>query len=109
MSEIDKMEIPGSAQDKCNSMSDIRIGGNEVEDCFRDKVGVNSTSITVKGEVSDEELDNTELGSFFVEHDPSNEVLPPEVLKTQNKGKVRSLPTGKDLGKLEGIWKRYFL
>jgi len=60
-------------------------------------------------EVLDVHLDNTELSSFFVEHDPSIEVLPPEVLKTQNKGKVRSLATGKDLGKLEGIWKRYFL
>ncbi|KAJ8421849.1 hypothetical protein Cgig2_014899 [Carnegiea gigantea] len=107
MSEIDKMEIPGSTQDKCNSTSDLRIGGDEVEDCFRDNVGVNSTSITVKEkEASDEEPDNTELGSFFAEDDPSNEVLPPEVLKIQNKGKARRVPTGKDLEKLEGIWKK---
>lgn len=107
MSEIDKMEIPGSTQDKCNSMSDLRIGGDEVDDCFRDSVGVNSTSITVKEkEASDEEPDNTELGSFFAEDDPSNEVLPPEVLKIQNKGKARRVPTGKDLEKLEGIWKK---
>jgi len=83
---------------------------NEVEDCFRNKVGVNSTSITVKEkEVLDEDLDNTELGSFFVEHDPSNEVLPAKVMKIQNKGKARSVPTGKDLEKLEGIWRKVLL
>lgn len=41
-----------------------------------------------------------------MEDDPSNEVLPPEVLKIQNKGKARRVPTGKDLEKLEGIWKK---
>uniref|UniRef100_A0A2C9V5D8 RNA helicase n=1 Tax=Manihot esculenta TaxID=3983 RepID=A0A2C9V5D8_MANES len=49
---------------------------------------------------------DVELGGLFFEDAASNEALPPEVLELQKKEKMRELSSGKNLEKLDGIWKK---
>ncbi|XP_027329494.1 DExH-box ATP-dependent RNA helicase DExH7, chloroplastic isoform X2 [Abrus precatorius] len=46
-----------------------------------------------------------ELGGFFLEDVPSDEILPPDILKVQKQEKIKRL-TENNLDKLEGIWKK---
>ncbi|KAA8545478.1 hypothetical protein F0562_020262 [Nyssa sinensis] len=55
---------------------------------------------------SKEESEDVELGDFFLEDASSGEVLPPEVVKLQKKEKMKELSSGRNLEKLEGIWKK---
>ncbi|KAF2319938.1 hypothetical protein GH714_020738 [Hevea brasiliensis] len=56
--------------------------------------------------VIEDEAGDMELGDFFFEDAASNEALPPEVLELQKKEKMRELSSGKNLEKLDGIWKK---
>ncbi|KAJ9158973.1 hypothetical protein P3X46_024509 [Hevea brasiliensis] len=56
--------------------------------------------------VIEDEAGDMELGDFFFEDAASNESLPPEVLELQKKEKMRELSSGKNLEKLDGIWKK---
>ncbi|KAK7292527.1 hypothetical protein RIF29_08309 [Crotalaria pallida] len=51
------------------------------------------------------EAADIELGDFFLEDVPSNEMLPPDILQVQKQEKIRR-PCEKNLDKLEGIWKK---
>ncbi|KAK6945466.1 Helicase-associated domain, partial [Dillenia turbinata] len=55
---------------------------------------------------SEEDSGSVELGNFFSEDASSVEVLPDEVLKLQKKEKMQELSSGKNLEKLDGIWKK---
>lgn len=103
-------------------------GGNTVNKCdivdetdctdFRvelDQKGVGSSHSTGTAPVSfylqsrdalDRESDDAELGDFFLEDSPSDQVLPPEVLEIQKEEIMRELCNEKNLAKLEGIWKK---
>lgn len=54
----------------------------------------------------EEESGDVELGNFLFEDSSSSEVLPPEVVKLQKKERISELSFGKNLEKLEGIWKK---
>lgn len=58
-----------------------------------------------KGALEDESGD-VELGNFLFEDASTNEVIPSEVVKLQKKEKLKELSSGKNLEKLEGIWKK---
>ncbi|KAG9147531.1 hypothetical protein Leryth_007315 [Lithospermum erythrorhizon] len=55
--------------------------------------------------ISEEEVQDVELGGFFLEDDASD-VVPPDLLELQKKEKLRELSSGKNLEKLEGVWKQ---
>lgn len=53
-----------------------------------------------------EESEDIELGGFFLEDAPSNDGLPPEIVKLQKQEKMRKLHHETNLVKLDGIWKK---
>ncbi|KFK40917.1 hypothetical protein AALP_AA2G060100 [Arabis alpina] len=55
---------------------------------------------------SDDGSVDVELGDMFSEDVRTSEVLPHELLELQKKEKLRELRSEKNLGKLEGIWKK---
>ncbi|PIN25354.1 DEAH-box RNA helicase [Handroanthus impetiginosus] len=57
-------------------------------------------------DASEMESGDVELGDFFGEDDKSDQVLPPEVFELQKKEKLKELCSGKNLEKMEGIWKK---
>lgn len=109
LSDIVNMEASCSLHEDGNSSSEAMAGSLidkvEMEHCFSDDLAVHSIPVN-DATASQEELDDTELGSFFMEDDSNNAALPPEVLTVQSKARSRDLPTSKDLEKLEGIWKK---
>ncbi|CAL5379859.1 unnamed protein product [Camellia sinensis] len=62
--------------------------------------------VSVPAPALEEESGDVELGSFFLEDVLPGDVLPPEVVELQKKEKMRELASGKNLEKLEGIWKK---
>ncbi|KAJ4833074.1 hypothetical protein Tsubulata_001048 [Turnera subulata] len=64
-----------------------------------------STPVQQKISQEDDEAD-VEVGDFFSENAESTEVLHPHLLELQKKEKLRELCSGKNLEKLEGIWKK---
>ncbi|KAL8151665.1 hypothetical protein V2J09_021473 [Rumex salicifolius] len=54
---------------------------------------------------TEEQSEDVELGSFFLEVESSGDVLPPEVLKMQKKEKSKII-SRKALETLEGVWKK---
>lgn len=76
-----------------------------VDKSFRSK-GFSEDSLSHdKGALEDESGD-VELGNFLFEDALPNEVIPSEVVKLQKKEKLKELSSGKNLEKLEGIWKK---
>ncbi|GAB2270788.1 hypothetical protein Dimus_005655 [Dionaea muscipula] len=49
------------------------------------------------------------LGDLFMDGPSSNEVLPPEILKSHKKEKARGLVSVKTLQTLENVWKKVVL
>ncbi|KAK7265506.1 hypothetical protein RJT34_33126 [Clitoria ternatea] len=80
------------------------IDGSNVESHsmgkYLDKSG--SPVIHVEKDSAEGEDGDIELGGFFLEDVPSNEVLPPDILKVQKQEKIKRLE--KNLDKLVGIW-----
>ncbi|GAB4848110.1 hypothetical protein Ancab_002774 [Ancistrocladus abbreviatus] len=86
--------------------SESRVDGNLMQHCSNEEISIESLDIPVKEKADlDEESRDVEIGNFFLEDDPSNEVLPPELLKLQKKEKAKGLSI-ENLEKLEGIWKK---
>ncbi|KAH9625552.1 hypothetical protein KSS87_023449, partial [Heliosperma pusillum] len=108
MTEIDNVEVSCLAYKAENSNSettDDSTVGKDVMEKSSDKVAEKSSDIPANGVAgAEEELDDTELGNFFMEDDPST-VQPPDVSKMQKKPRRRGKPSKMDLVKLEGIWK----
>ncbi|KAI4298953.1 hypothetical protein L6164_032458 [Bauhinia variegata] len=69
-------------------------------------VSSSSLGVQVVEKGSAEEAGDVELGGFFLEDAPSNEILPPDILKVQKQEKIRKLSEKKNLEKLDGIWKK---
>ncbi|XP_010414781.1 PREDICTED: DExH-box ATP-dependent RNA helicase DExH7, chloroplastic-like [Camelina sativa] len=55
---------------------------------------------------SDEDSEDVELGGTFFEEIPPSEASPHELLELQKEEKMRELRSEKNLGKLDGIWKK---
>ncbi|XP_074275039.1 DExH-box ATP-dependent RNA helicase DExH7, chloroplastic isoform X2 [Silene latifolia] len=109
MTEIDNVEVSCLAYKAENSNSeatDDSTVGKDVMEKSSDMGTEKSSDIPANGvAVAEEELDDTELGNFFMEDDPSNAAQPPDVSKMQKKPRRRGKPSKMDLVKLEGIWK----
>ncbi|KAI3445599.1 hypothetical protein Pfo_002264 [Paulownia fortunei] len=60
---------------------------------------------TQNGDALERESGDVELGDFFLEG-TSDQILPPEVLELRKKEKMKELCSGKNLEKMEGIWKK---
>ncbi|XP_017226495.1 DExH-box ATP-dependent RNA helicase DExH7, chloroplastic isoform X2 [Daucus carota subsp. sativus] len=90
---------PSNAEDVVESKVE-----NVDESCSPKDISEESVS-TDKGAVEDESGD-IELGNLLFEDSLPNEVIPSEVMKLQKKEKIRELSSGKNLEKLEGIWKK---
>ncbi|XP_023643306.1 DExH-box ATP-dependent RNA helicase DExH7, chloroplastic isoform X2 [Capsella rubella] len=54
----------------------------------------------------DEDSEDVELGGTFFEEIPPSEISPHELLELQKEEKMRELRSEKNLGKLDGIWKK---
>ncbi|XP_047333624.1 DExH-box ATP-dependent RNA helicase DExH7, chloroplastic [Impatiens glandulifera] len=61
---------------------------------------------TVPDLMLDEDIEDVELGDFFLEDFVTSETLPPTVVNLQKKEQIRKLSDGKNLEKLGGIWKK---
>lgn len=59
----------------------------------------------VNKDSAQEEADDVELGGFFLEDAPSNEIMPPNILELQKQEKIKKLSEKKNVEKLAGIWK----
>ncbi|KAK9676403.1 hypothetical protein RND81_11G074700 [Saponaria officinalis] len=109
MSEIGNVEASCLVYQAENSNSVDKTDFIAVKDAMEQSGGEvteKSADIPVSGvAATEEELSDTELGSFFMEDDSSNAVRPPEVSKVQKKLRGRGRPSKTDLVKLEGIWK----
>lgn len=88
--------------------------GSEVEQQFADSII--SYELPNEGDLSrapftdtstlEGEPGDVELGNFFFEDSAIDGTLPPVVLELQKKERKKELLSGKNLEKLEGIWKK---
>ena len=62
--------------------------------------------ISSQGKNDCEELEDVEIGNFFVEDVETNSDVAQELLELKKKEKLRELSSGKNLEKLDGIWKK---
>lgn len=63
-----------------------------------------SSAQAVRKDSVEEEADDVELGGFFLEDAPSNEMLSSDILEMQKQEQIIKL-CEKNLEKLDGIWK----
>ncbi|XP_052179398.1 DExH-box ATP-dependent RNA helicase DExH7, chloroplastic isoform X2 [Diospyros lotus] len=83
-------KVNGKDRDGCTLM-----------DCSPEKSAVNVSVLALE-----EEPGNAGLGDFFSEDVLSGQVLPPAVVELEKKEKMRELASGRNLEKLEGIWRK---
>ncbi|XP_022922708.1 DExH-box ATP-dependent RNA helicase DExH7, chloroplastic [Cucurbita moschata] len=62
--------------------------------------------ISSQGKNDCEELEDVEIGNFFVEDVETNSNVAQELLELKKREKLRELSSGKNLEKLDGIWKK---
>ncbi|KAK6157006.1 hypothetical protein DH2020_011254 [Rehmannia glutinosa] len=106
----------GNTVNICNIESDTAITEFSVE---VDQKGVGSscspeystdTAVSTSmqnGDALERESSDVELGDFFLEDgSTSDQILPPEILELQKKEKMKELSSGKNIEKMEGIWKK---
>ncbi|KAK9286820.1 hypothetical protein L1049_015225 [Liquidambar formosana] len=85
------------------------VDGNITEHCNSKDFLIKPIPLSVPVQekiVLEEEQGDVELGNFFLEDAPASEVLPPEISKLQKKEKMRELSSGKNIDKIDGIWKK---
>ncbi|XP_059648206.1 DExH-box ATP-dependent RNA helicase DExH7, chloroplastic isoform X1 [Cornus florida] len=83
--------------------------GNVMDSCSSKQFSTenNVPSVPDQDKIAlEEESGDVEIGNFFSEDISPSEVLPSEVVKLQKAGKMREFSSGKNLEKLEGIWKK---
>lgn len=81
------------SQEECFSFNEFSVRSISSNDPLEEKISAK------------EESGDVELSSLF-EDAPEKEALPSEILKLQRKEKMKDLFNGKNLEKLEGIWKK---
>ncbi|KAI9107308.1 hypothetical protein K1719_021696 [Acacia pycnantha] len=80
-------------------------------DAMQDHVKENPANFDMSGaqvvrkDSAEEEADDVELGGFFLEDAPSNEMLPSDISEMQKQEKIKKICEKKNLEKLDGIWK----
>ncbi|KAJ7968010.1 ATP-dependent RNA helicase [Quillaja saponaria] len=95
--------------DLVTPLDESTVGEDDVKHCSPEELPVNSSQLdtpVIEKVVTEEEPGDVELGDFFSEDAPSNDILPPDILKLQKQEKLRKLYEEKNLEKLDGIWKK---
>ncbi|KFK40919.1 hypothetical protein AALP_AA2G060200 [Arabis alpina] len=90
-------------------LEDLNLNANHVGSSSSEKIQPKALPLTSPGQelvTSDDILDDMELGDLFLEDVPPYEPSPHELLELQKKKIMRELCDEKNLGKLEGIWKK---
>lgn len=93
-------------------LDDPTLGANSVESCGSEEIQPKTLPSSSPGQelvASDDSSEDVELGDIFSEDVPPSEASPHELLELQKKEKMRELRSEKNLGKLEGIWKKVTL
>ncbi|KAJ1400427.1 P-loop containing nucleoside triphosphate hydrolase [Sesbania bispinosa] len=103
-----KEKTPSDAEGFILPSDGTSVNASDVEHHSMDENLAKSCSPVVdKGNDSAEgDVGDVELGGFFLEDVPSNEILPPDILKLQKQEKIKRLSEKKNLDKLDGIWKK---
>ncbi|KAL0384606.1 UNVERIFIED_CONTAM: DExH-box ATP-dependent RNA helicase DExH7, chloroplastic [Sesamum radiatum] len=106
----------GHPANSCDMEGETALSGFSVEvdqkrvdssDSHEYSTDTGSTSIPAQnGDALEKESGDVELGDFFLEDSVTDQVLPPEILDLQKKEKMKELSSGKNLEKMEGIWKK---
>lgn len=85
---------------------------NPVGSCSSEEIQPKALPLTSPGQelvLSDDILDDMQLGDLFLEDVPPYEPSPYEILELQKKKIMEELCNEENLGKLEGIWKKVTL
>lgn len=100
---VSKCDMEG---DTTPTESRIDVDQKGVGDSSSHEHGTDGASGLQSEDALGRESDDVELGDFFLEDSTLDQVLPPAVLETQKKGKIKELCSEKNLEKMEGIWKK---
>ncbi|CAA0838996.1 RNA helicase family protein [Striga hermonthica] len=91
----------------CNEFSieveEKGVSSSAAHDHSSDSVVLNIQ--TQNGDVLERESGDVELGDLFGEDGDTSNQVPPEILELQKKEKMKELCSGKNIEKMEGIWK----
>ncbi|KAL5787272.1 hypothetical protein ACOSP7_004221 [Xanthoceras sorbifolium] len=88
-------------------IDEARIGEDNSRSCSSEVVSLNPVPSSIFAqEKTVDESEDVELGGFFLEDAASSDTLPPEILKLQQREKMKELCSDKNLEKLDGIWKK---
>ncbi|VVA94126.1 unnamed protein product [Arabis nemorensis] len=92
-------------------LDDMPVDANPAGSCGSEEIQPKTLPSSSLGQElaasdSDDSSVGVELGDMFVENFPPSEASPHELLELQKKEKLRELRSEKNLGKLEGIWKK---
>ncbi|XP_024015493.1 DExH-box ATP-dependent RNA helicase DExH7, chloroplastic isoform X2 [Eutrema salsugineum] len=85
------------------------FGANPVESCGSEENKPKALPTCTMGQelvASDDNSEDLELDGIFLEDVPPSEASPHELLELQKNEMMRELRSEKNLGKLEGIWKK---
>lgn len=94
--------IPGDLMCSQENESTVDVDGR---DCSTSKdISVDLVSSKEKNDL--EELGDVEIGNFFLEDVETNSDVAQELLRLKKKERMRELSSGKNLEKLDGIWKK---
>ncbi|KAK4491260.1 hypothetical protein RD792_001996 [Penstemon davidsonii] len=88
---------------------EIEVDQKRVDNSGSHGYSTDNVSASVSAQVRDakeEESGDLDIGDFFMEDGTSEQVLPGAILELQKKEKIKELCSGKNLEKMEGIWKK---
>ncbi|CAE5962523.1 unnamed protein product [Arabidopsis arenosa] len=90
-------------------LDNLTLDANPAGSCESEEIQTKALPSSSSGQdlvASDEDSEDVELGDTFFEEIPPSEISPHELLELQKEEKMRELRSEKNLGKLDGIWKK---
>jgi len=90
-------------------LDNLTLNTNPAESCESEEIQIKALPASSSGQdlvASDENSEDVALGDTFFEEIPPSEISPHELLELQKDEKMRELRSEKNLGKLDGIWKK---
>ncbi|KAL3627873.1 hypothetical protein CASFOL_028288 [Castilleja foliolosa] len=93
----------------CTEFSLEEVDGKEVSSSGAHDNSIDTASLSIpiqNGDALERESSDVELGDFFLEDSSTSNQLLPEILELQKKEKLKELCSEKNIGKMEGIWKK---
>ncbi|KAL3843675.1 hypothetical protein ACJIZ3_001078 [Penstemon smallii] len=95
--------------DTASTEFEIEVDQKRVDNFGSHGYSTDNASVSVSAQVRDAKEDESgdlDIGDFFMEDGTSEQVLPAAILELQKKEKIKELCSGKNLEKMEGIWKK---